>query len=182
VGCLDGRFFSDVHEFAKHLGVHLRRRTLPTTVAALWLAAGPNDSKFSRGETVLRGVARTGLPAAFPGRLTQKPGAYIYAKSMTEAALGIFDRITAASSNQIEDSILLRPHLNAAAAALDTYVDWDNRSPSAPFADTAAVCVLHYVAAYMADSGSKVSIRIGSYKPSFPAAWQFRTVAFTLGR
>lgn len=182
VGCLDGRFFSDVHDFAKHLSAHLRRRTLPTTVAALWLAAGPNDNKFSRGETVLRGLARTGLPADFPGRLTKKPGAYLYAKSMTEAAIGILDRIVAGSTNQIEDSILLRPLLNAAAAALDTYVDWDNRSPSAPFADTAAVCVLHYVAAYMADSGSKTSIRIGSYDPAFPPAWRFRTVAFTLGR
>jgi hypothetical protein len=48
---------------------------------------------------------------------------------MTEAAIGILDRVAAASSNQIEDSILLRPFLNAAAAALDTYVDWDSRSP-----------------------------------------------------
>jgi hypothetical protein len=182
VGCLDGRFFSDVHGFAKALVAHLRRRTLPTTVAALWLAAGPGDSKFSRGETVLRGLTRTGLPAAFPGRLTKKPGAYIYAKSMTEAAIGILERIAAGSSYQIEDSILLRPLLNAAAAALDTYVDWDQRSPSAPFADTAAVCVLHYVAAYMADSGSKTSVRIGSYDPGFPPAWHFRTVAFALGR
>jgi hypothetical protein len=183
VGCLDGRFFFDVHDFARHLSAHLRRRTLPTTVAALWLSARPNDSKFSRGETVLRGLARTGLPADFPGRLTKKPGAYLYAKSMTEAAIGILDRIVAASTNQIEDSILLRPLLNAAAAALDTYVDWDNRSPSVPFADTAAVCVLHYVAAYMADGGSKTSIiRLGSYDPAFPSAWHFRTVAFTLGR
>ena len=131
---------------------------------------------------MLRGLARTGLPAAFPGRLTKKPGAYIYAKSMTEAALGILERIAAGSSYQIEDSILLRPLLNAAAAALDTYVDWDKRAPSAPFADTAAVCVLHYVAAYMADSGGKTSVRIGSYDPGYPKAWHFRTVAFALGR
>lgn len=182
VGCLDGRFFSDVHDFAKHLVARLRRRTLPTTVAALWLAAGPGDSKFSRGETVLRGLARTGIPAAFPGRLTKKPGAYLYAKSMTEAATGILERVAATGSNQIEDSILLRPYLNAAAAALDTYVNWDSRSPPAPFADTAAVCVLHYVAAYMADAGAKTSIRIGSYDPGFPPAWHFRTVAFALGR
>lgn len=182
VGCLDGRFYPDVHDFAKHLAARLRRRTLPTTVAALWLAAGPADSKFSRGETLLRGLARTGLPAGFPGRLTKKPGAYLYAKTMTEAAIGILERVAATGSNQIEDSILLRPYLNAAAAALDTYVDWDSRSPSAPFADTAAVCVLHYVAAYMADSGSKTSVRIGSYDPGYPKAWLFRTVAFALGR
>lgn len=182
VGCLDGRFFPDVQDFAKHLGSRLRQRTLPTTVAALWLAAGPGDNKFSRGETVLRGLARTGLPAAFPARLTKKPGAYLYAKSMTEAAIGIFERIAAGSSQQIEDSILLRPLLNAAAAALDSYVDWDHLIPSAPFADMAAVCVLHYVAAYMADSGSKTSIRIGSYDPGFPQAWHFRTVSFALSR
>jgi hypothetical protein len=182
VGCLDGRFFPDVHDFAKALVTHLRRRTLPTTVAALWLAAGPDDSKFSRGETVLRGLARTGLPAAFPGRLAKKPGLYIYAKSMTEAAIAILERIATGSSYQIEDSILLRPLLNAAAAALDTYVDWDKRLPSAPFADTAAVCVLHYVAARMAEGVSKTSVRIGSYDPGFPPAWHFRTVAFALGR
>ena len=183
VGCLDGRFFSDVHDFAKHLVAHLRRRTLPTTVAALWFAAGPDDSKFARGETVLRTLARTGIPAGFPARLTKKPGAYLYAKTMTEAAIGILDRVAATGSNQIEDSILLRPFLNAAAAALDTYVDWDSRSPWAPFADTAAVCVLHYVAAYMADNGVKTSIiKTGSYDPGFPAAWHFRTVSFTLSR
>jgi hypothetical protein len=43
--------------------------------------------------------------------------------------------------------------------------------------------VLHYVAAYMADNGVKTSIiRTGSYDPGFPAAWHFRTVAFSLGR
>ena len=132
---------------------------------------------------MLRALARTGIPAAFPARLTKKPGAYLYAKTMTEAAIGILDRVTATSSNQIEDSILLRPYLNAAAAALDTYVDWDSRSPSAPIADTAAVCVLHYVAAFIADNGVKTSIiKTGSYKPGFPDAWQFRTVSFALSR
>jgi hypothetical protein len=181
LGCVDGRYFPDVHDFARALCTHLRRRTLPTTVAALWIAAGPGDSKFSRGETVLRGLARSGLPAAFPGRLAKKPGLYIYAKSMTEAAIAVLERIAAGSSYQIEDSILLRPLLNAAAAALDTYVDWDKRSPSAPFADMAAVCVLHYVAARLAE-GAKTSVRIGSYDPGFPRAWHFRTVAFALGR
>lgn len=181
LGCLDGRFYPDIHDFARALCTQLRQRTLPKTVAALWIAAGPDDSSFSRAETVLRGVARTGLAAAFPGRLAKTPGLYTYTKGMTETAIAILGRIAAASINQVEDSILLRPLLNAAAAALDTYVDWDKRFPSAPFADTAAVCVLHYVAARMAE-GAKVSVRIGAYDPGFPPAWHFRSVGFALGR
>jgi hypothetical protein len=77
--------------------------------------------------------------------------------------------VAAASKHQVEDSILLRPLLNAAAAAPDTCVDWDKRFPSTPFADTTAVCVLHYVAARMAE-GAKVSVKIGAYDPGFPPA------------
>ena len=181
VGCLDGRFFANTHDFARTLCTHLRRGTHATTVAALWIAARPDDSKFSRAEVVLRGLARTGLPAAFPGRLAKKAGLYTYTEGMTETAMVILGRIAAGSSHQVEDSILLRPLLNAAAAALDTYVDWDKRSPSAPFADTAAVCALHYVAARMAE-GAKTSVRIGAYDPGYPPAWHFRTVAFALSR
>jgi hypothetical protein len=182
LGCLDGRFFANTHDFARTLCTHLRRRTHPTTVAALWIATRPDDSKFSRAEVVVRELARTGLPAAFPGRLAKRPGLYTYTEGMTETAIEILGRIAATSIHQVEDSILLRPLLNAAAAALDTYVDWDKRSPSAPFADTAAVCVLHYVAARMAEGAGKVSVRIGAYDPGFPPAWHFRTVAFALSR
>jgi hypothetical protein len=182
LGCLDGRFFANVYDFARTLSTQLRQRTRTTTVAALWIAAGPDDSKFSRAETVLRGLARTGLPAAFPKRLAKTPGLYTYTAGMTETAIAILGRIAAASSSQVEDSILLRPLLNAAAVALDTYVDWDRRFPSAPFADTAAVCVLHYVAARMAEGAGPASIRIGTYDPDFPPAWRFRTVAFAFSR
>jgi hypothetical protein len=182
VGCLDGRFFAHVDDFARALCNHLRHRTRPKTVGALWIAADADDSRFSRAEIVLRGLARTGVPAAFPKRLAKTPGFYTYTNGMTETAIAILGRVAAASGNQLEDSILLRPLLNAAAAALDTYVDWDKRSPSAPFADTAALCVLHYVAARMAEGVGKISVRIGSYDPGFPAAWHFRTVAFALGR
>jgi hypothetical protein len=181
VGCLDGRFYANVQDFARALCAHLRRRTLPTTVGALWIAAGPDDSKFSRAEIVLRGLARTGLPAAFPKRLAKTPGLRTYTEGMTETAIAILGRIATASGFQVEDSILLRPLLNAVAAALDTYVDWDKRFPSAPFADTAAVCVLHYVAARVAE-GAKASVRIGTHDPGFPPAWHFRTVGFTLSR
>jgi hypothetical protein len=181
LGCVDGRFFANTHDFARTLCTHLRRRTHPTTVGALWIAARPDDGKFSRAEVVLRGLARTGLPAAFPGRLAKKAGLYTYTEGMTETAIAILERIAATSIHQVEDSILLRPLLNAAAMALDTFVDWDKRFPSAPFADTAAVCVLHYVAARMAE-GAKVSVRIGAYDPSFPPAWHFRTVVFAVSR
>jgi hypothetical protein len=181
LGCLDGRYFANIHDLARTLCTHLRRRTLPTTVGALWIATRPDDSSFSRAEIVLRGLARSGLPADFPRRLAKTPGLRTYTEGMTETAIAILGRIAAASSNQLEDSILLRPLLNAAAAALDIYVDWDKRFPSAPFADTAAVSVLHYVAARMAE-GAKVSVRIGTYDPGFPPAWHFRTVAFAFSR
>ncbi len=181
VGCLDGRYYANVHDFARALCNHLRQRTQPKAVAALWIATGPTDETFSRAETILRGLARSGVPASFPGRLFETARRRTDAKGMTEAAVATLGRIVAASSFQVEDSILLRPLLNVAAAALDTYVDWDTRSPSAPFADTAAVCVLHYVAARMAE-GSKASVKIGGYDPGFPPAWHFRTVGFALGR
>jgi hypothetical protein len=182
LGCLEGRFFPSIHEFARSLSADLRRRTLPRTVSALWIAAGPADDKFTRAEIVLRGLARTGLPAAFPSRLTKTPGLRTYTQRMTDTAIAILDRVASASSFQLEDSVLLRPLLNAAAAALDTYVDWDKRFPSAPFADTAAVCILHYVAAHMAEGAGRVGVRIGAYDPGFPPAWHFRTVGFALSR
>ena len=100
LGCLDGRYFANIHDLARTLCTHLRRRTLPTTVGALWIATRPDDSSFSRAEIVLRGLARSGLPADFPRRLAKTPGLRTYTEGMTETAIAILGRIAAASSNQ----------------------------------------------------------------------------------
>jgi len=181
LGCVDGRYYSDIHDFARALCAKLRARALPTTVSSMWLAADGNDARHSRAEVVLRRLARTGLPAAFPDRLAKAAGLRTYTEGMAETAIAVLGRIAALGTNQVEDSMLLRPLLNGVAAALETFVDWDTRSPWSLFADTAAVCVLHYVAGLMAKGGKKVSVRIGAYDPGFPPAWHFRTVAFSVG-